>query len=422
MQMIADLHIHSRYSRACSSDLSIKTLEKWAKIKGVQLLGTGDFTHPEWIKELKTNLKDDGTGILKTETGFSFVLQSEISLIYTQANKGRKVHNVIFAPNLEVVDQITEYFKSKGRIDYDGRPIFKIPCHDLVYDLRKISEDIEVVPAHIWTPWFSLFGSKSGFDSDHECFKDQSKFIHALETGLSSDPAMNWRLSQLDRFNLISCSDLHSYWPWRLGREATVLDIGLNYKELLKALRTGEGLIETIEVDPNYGKYHIDGHRACDVHILPKQTRQLNGICPRCKKPLTIGVLNRVESLADRPQGSMPDTAKPFKTLLPLSEILSNLIGATMATKKVWSEYNKIMKHFRSEYDVLLNASFEELKAITDEKIANAIIKNRKAELNVKPGYDGVYGELELNGHIEVPDLPEPHYIRKRQTDLNKFF
>ncbi|MAG38526.1 hypothetical protein CMO90_00380, partial [Candidatus Woesearchaeota archaeon] len=262
MRYISDLHIHSRYSRACSSAIDIKNLEKWAKIKGVNILGTGDFTHPEWFKELKHELVEDDTGILKTSSGFPFILQTEISLIYTQADRGRRIHNVVLAPNFDVVEQITDYLKKHGRVDYDGRPIFKISCHDFVYNLRKISLDIEVIPAHIWTPWFSLFGSKSGFDSVHECFKDQEKYVHALETGLSSDPEMNWRLSQLDKFNLVSFSDSHSFWPWRMGREATIFELKkLKYDNILRALRSGEGLQETVEVDPSYGKYHFDGHR-----------------------------------------------------------------------------------------------------------------------------------------------------------------
>ena len=218
MKIIADIHIHSRFSRATSKQLNIQNLEKYAKIKGVELLGTGDFTHPEWIKELKQELKEDGSGILKTKTGFPFILQTEISLIYTQDGSGRRVHLIVLASNFEVVEKITEYLKTHGRVDYDGRPIFKIPCDEFVRELKKISEEIEVIPAHIWTPWFSLFGSKSGFDSVEECFKEQSKHIFALETGLSSDPAMNWRLSALDKYTLVSNSDLHSFWPWRIGR------------------------------------------------------------------------------------------------------------------------------------------------------------------------------------------------------------
>ncbi|MEA3430811.1 MAG: endonuclease Q family protein [Nanoarchaeota archaeon] len=391
--IIADLHIHGRHSQATSKDINIPNLEKWANIKGVDLLGTGDFTHPKWIEHLKEELTDDGSGILRTKTNFPFLLQTEISLIYSQDGKGRRIHNVILAPNFEVVQQITDYLLTKGRIDYDGRPIFGIPCPEFVESLKKISKKIEIIPAHIWTPWFSLFGSKSGFDRIEDCFKDQTKHIHALETGLSSDPAMNWRISALDKYSLISSSDLHSFWPWRIGREATLFDLKkLTYDNIIKALRTKKGLAETIEVDPNYGKYHVDGHRKCNVRFTPEQTRKLRGICPVCKKPLTIGVLYRVEELADRPEGFKPKNAKPFRTLIPLSEILSKVLGRALNTKTVWTEYNKLLTEFKSEMNILLNVNKKSLTKITNEKIANIIMNNRIGQIEVQPGFDGEYG------------------------------
>lgn len=392
MTIIADLHIHSQYSRGCSKDLSLKNLEKWAKIKGVNLLGTGDFTHPKWIQSIKQELREEN-GVLYTKSGFPFILQTEISLIYSQDDKGRRVHNVVLAPSIEVVEQINEALGKKGRLDYDGRPIFNIPCPEFVEMLKEISKDIEVIPAHVWTPWFSLFGSKSGFNSVKDCFQDQTKHIHALETGLSSDPKMNWRLSQLDKYLMVSFSDLHSYWPWRIGREATMFDIKLNYKNLLKALRTREGFKATIEVDPNYGKYHIDGHRSCNVAMTPKESQKHNNICPKCGRELTIGVLHRVEELADRKESYKPDNAQKFYTLIPLSEILSKFLGKGIATKAVWYEYNKLIEKFGNEYKILLEAKEDELKKVTEEKIAAAIIKNRKGKIKVSPGYDGVYGE-----------------------------
>src|SRR3989338_5487519 len=367
MKIISDLHIHGRFSRATSNQLSIANLEKYARIKGLNLLGAGDFTHPEWIKELKENLKEDSSGILKTKTGFPFILQTEISSIYTDNGKGRKVHNVILAPNLEVVGQITDFFKSRGRVDYDGRPIFKLPCPELVESMRKISEDIEIIPAHIWTPWFSLFGSMSGFDSVEECFKDKAKHIHALETGLSSDPAMNWRLSKLDRFALVSFSDLHSFWPWRIGREATIFDIKPSYKNLINALRTKEGLEGTVEVDPSYGKYHFDGHRNCKICMNPKDSLKIKNICPKCGRQLTIGVLHRVEELADRKEGFKPKDAKEFYSLIPISEIISALINSPVASKNTWKIYNDLIKKFGNEFNVLLGAKKEELVKVVDE-------------------------------------------------------
>jgi PHP family Zn ribbon phosphoesterase len=276
MALIADLHIHGKFSQATSKALDISSLEKYARMKGVDLLGTGDFTHPKWIEEIKDSLSGDGSGIFRTASGFPFMLTSEISLVYTQGGKGRRVHNVVLAPDLDSVSQITDYLLTKGRVDYDGRPIFKIPCPDFVEQLHSINPKIEVIPAHIWTPWFSMFGSKSGFDSVKDCFLDQTRRIHALETGLSSDPPMNWRLSQLDNYNLVSFSDLHSFWPWRLGRESTLFEVGkLNYSNLLSAIRTGDGLKGTIEVDPNYGKYHFDGHRKCGLSWTPWNQKRI---------------------------------------------------------------------------------------------------------------------------------------------------
>ncbi|MBW2991290.1 endonuclease Q family protein [Candidatus Woesearchaeota archaeon] len=421
MRIISDLHLHSRYSRACSAQLNIQNLEKWAKTKGLGLLGTSDFCHPEWIKELKKELKEDGSGILKTESGFPFVLQNEISLIYTHKYKGRRIHLVVLAPSFEIVDKITKYLLSKGRVDYDGRPMFNIPCPEFVEEMMKISRDIEIIPAHIWTPWFSLFGSKSGFDSVEECFGEQAKHIHALETGLSSDPEMNWRLSKLDNYNLVSFSDSHSFWPWRIGRESTVFEFKeLTYANLIKALRTGEGLVETIEVDPNYGKYHFDGHRNCNVSFSPEESKKHNGICPVCKRPLTIGVLNRVDELADRKQGK-PKDAKPFKRIIPLHEILSLVLKSSMATKKVWAKYYEILKAGKNEFDILLNVSKEELLKVADKEIVDIIMLNRQGKLEIKPGFDGEYGVPLLNGK-EVVKEEKPELVKKSQTGLGDFF
>ena len=396
MKFLADLHMHGKYSRATSKELVIPNIEKYARMKGVNLVGTGDFTHPLWIEHLKKELIEDDSGLLKTRNNFNFVLQSEISLIYSQDGKGRRVHNVVLAPNFEVVDQITDFLKSKGRVDYDGRPIFGISCVEFTERLKEISNDIEVIPAHIWTPWFSLFGSKSGFDSVKDCFQDQTKHIHALETGLSSDPEMNWRLSQLDGYSLVSFSDSHSFWPWRMGREATIFDIKPEYNDLIKAIRENK-LVETIEVDPGYGTYHFDGHRNCKLSFEPKESIKHNNTCPTCKKPLTIGVLHRVEELADRPVGFKPKSAKPFKKLLPLSELISLALGKGLATKSVWTEYNKLVNDGRNEYEVLLNTSFDELKQLTNEKLAKIILLNRNQKMDITPGYDGEYGVPKLN-------------------------
>lgn len=394
MRIIFDLHVHGRFSRATSNQLSIENLEKWAKIKGVDLLGTGDFTHPEWFAELKEQLKDDGTGILRTKKGFPFILQTEISLMYTQ-DKGRRIHILLLAPNFKIVEKITEYFKKIGRVDYDGRPIFGKSIIEVTKSLKAISEDIEIIPAHIWTPWFGLLGSKSGFDSFEEAFGDQIKHIHAFETGLSSDPKMNWRLSKLDKYTTLSFSDLHSFWPWRIGREATIFDLPkLTYKNLIKAIRTKKGYMGTIEVNPAYGKYHFDGHRFCKFSCSPKEAiKKYNNICPVCHKPLTIGVEHRLEELADRPESYKPKNASPFKTLLPLHELLAKVLNSGISTKKVWQVYNKLIDAFENEFNILLNIPFEKLRKVTTKEIAKIIIKNREEKIKVKPGFDGEYGE-----------------------------
>ncbi len=401
MKLFSDLHLHSRFSRACSKDLTIGNIEHWARKKGLNLLGTGDFTHPEWIKELKRELKEEEKGIYRSKTGFPFVLQAEISNIYTQDGKGRRVHNILLAPNFETVGQITDWLGKKGRLDYDGRPIFGFSCIELVENLKEISKDIEIIPAHAWTPWFSVFGSSSGFNSMEDCFKEKTKDIFALETGLSSDPEMNWRVSKLDRFTLISNSDSHSYWPWRMGRECNILDIELSYKNLIKAIRTGEGFSGTVEVDPNYGKYHLDGHRACNVCLEPKESLKNKNICPKCGNKLTIGVLHRVEELADRPVGFklQASNIKPFYKLIPLAEIISGYLGLEQVhSKKVFEIYDLIIGKFGNELNVILEVNESELKKVIDEKLAKIIIENRAGKIKVTPGYDGVYGVAQISG------------------------
>lgn len=393
MKIISDLHIHSRYSRACSKQINIENLEKYAKIKGLNLMGTGDFQHPEWQKELKKELTDDGTGIAKTKTGYPFVYSTEVSLIYTDG-RGRRIHLVALAPDMETVSQVTDELGKKGRLDYDGRPIFKIPCPDFVDMMRGINKDIEVIPAHVWTPWFGLFGSMSGFDSIIEAFKDQAKHIHSIETGLSSDPPMNWRLSQLEKRQILSFSDSHSFWPWRIGREATIFDLKkLTYSDLLKAIRTGDGVVETLEFFPEEGKYHFDGHRNCNVCLSPQEALKVNNICPVCKKPLTIGVLHRVDELADKPEGYKPANAKPFRHLIPLSELIAHGVGTGIATQKVWRVYNDLIKEFDNETAIVLDADEAKMRKIVPDKVVDLIMRNRGQKIEFQPGYDGEYGK-----------------------------
>ncbi len=393
MKIIADLHIHSRYSRACSKAIDIENLEKYARLKGVGLLGCGDFTHPEWIKEINSKLTEDDGGVLRTSSGFPFLWQTEISLMYKQGGKGRRVHHVILAPDGECAAQFTSELSKIGRLDYDGRPIFGFSSVELMDMLLSISSKFMVIPAHVWTPYFGALGSKSGFDSIEECFGDKSKHIYAIETGMSSDPAMNWRLSCLDKYALVSFSDMHSFWPWRMGREATIFDVELSYDNICRAIKTREGLLGTVEVKPDYGRYHFDGHAKCGVVFSPEETIKHHGICPVCGKPLTVGVLYRVEELADRPLGFRPDGARDFSTLLPLSEIIKGVFGVSqLASKRVWSEYYAIMKGFSSEFEVLMDASRERLLAVTSPKMVDAIFRGRNNEIYVKPGYDGEYG------------------------------
>ncbi len=425
MRFIADLHLHSRYAQGCSRDISIKQLEKWAKVKGIDLLGTGDFTHPEWSKELKDELVTEKNGIYYTATGQAFMLTTEISLVYTQ-EKGRRIHLVVFAPSFDAVDRITQYLLTHGRVDYDGRPIFKIPAWQFVKDLKAISEDIEIIPAHAWTPWFSLYGSKSGFDSLQECFKEQTKHIFAIETGLSSDVEMNDRLDQLKDIRYVSFSDSHSFWPWRLGREATIFELDeLSYTNIIAAIRTGKGFWGTIEVEPSYGKYHVDGHRNCNVMMEPAETKEHKGICPVCKKELTIGVLYRVDQLADHPQKEDNHSQKFFK-LLPLHEILSLVLGKGIATKTVWNDYWKILKAAKHEYEILMETTREQLLAVTSPEIADAIIAVREGRVAFTPGYDGVYGVPNFPGktesYMKQKAVQNASKKPKAQKGLNEFF
>tara|TARA_Y100000310_G_scaffold333834_1_gene412211 strand:- start:4142 stop:5383 length:1242 start_codon:yes stop_codon:yes gene_type:complete len=413
MQFKADLHLHSRFARACSNKTNLQNLEQYARIKGLDLLGTGDFTHPKWFKELSEQLTEDDQGILSSKTGFKFLWSTEISLIYTQGGKGRRVHHVILAPSKEVVQQIIEVLGKKGRLDYDGRPIFGFSSIELVDMMRSISKDIEIIPAHVWTSWFAIFGSKSGFDSVKECFAERTKYIHALETGMSSDPEMNWSISDLDKYQLVSFSDAHSFWPWRIGREATVFEGDITYQNVLKSIRTGNGIKYTIETDPPYGKYHFDGHRNCNVVFDPEKVNMDKKPCPKCGKELTIGVLNRVLELADRKIGFKPNNKPPFVKLIPLHELISSVIGVGIDTKTTWNIYNTLIKAFKTEYNILLDVSKDELSKVIDPKLVDVILRCRSGTLSIQPGYDGHYGII---SHPKEPVTP-----KKPQKRLDQF-
>jgi len=400
MEIIADLQIHSKYARATSKNLSIENLEKYARIKGLGLLGVGDFQHPLRRQEINEKLTEDDKGILRTATGFPFLWQTEVSLMYSRGGKRRAVHLLIFAPNTKIADEITKYLGSKGRLDYDGRPIFGVDSEILVKDLKDIDDGIEIIPAHCMTPWFGLFGSKSGFDSLQECFGEQVKHIHAIESGMSADPAMLWRFDEIaaGKARVVSFSDAHSFWPWRIGREATIFDFEeLSYDNFMKAIRTGQGIKATIETPPEYGKYHWDGHRNCNFSCEPKKTRELNGKCPVCGKPLIIGVEYRVEEIAKEKPGFRPENARPFYKLLPLHEVIALAYGTKMESTKAWEVYNSIIKEFDNEFNILMKVSEEKmLSKGFDEKLVHLILKNREEKIKVKPGFDGEYGIAQL--------------------------
>jgi len=396
MEFIADFHIHSKYSRATSRDMDVQHLAQWAKLKGITLMGTGDFTHHLWLEELKHTLEDCGNGLFKY-AGVYFMLTAEISSIYSKGDRGYRIHNLIFAPSFAVVDKINHALLSRGaNLSSDGRPIVGLPAAELARIVFDIDENCMVVPGHIWTPWFSLFGSMSGFDKIEDCFEEQTSKIFALETGLSSDPAMNWRLSALDRFTLISNSDAHS--PQKIGREANVFNCALDYPTIRQVLKNKDQgkFLYTIEFFPEEGKYHFDGHRLCGIRWSPQETKLHNGKCPKCGKSVTVGVVNRVEKLADRPQGYKPQNVIPFKNLIPLDEIIASAKGLGKDSVSVERDYHFYLTKFSTEFEILLKASKEELLKGLAPKIAEGVLLARQGKVNIKPGYDGEYGTVSV--------------------------
>ena len=407
MKMIADLHIHSRFSMATSKEGTPENLDFWARKKGISLIGTGDFTHPVWREELKERLVSEGNGLyrlrdayVKEESrkfpgeGTRFVVSGEISSIYKKNGKTRKVHNVILLPSLEAADAMAQRLEKIGNIHSDGRPILGLDSHDLLEMMLDVCPEGILIPAHIWTPHFSVLGAKSGFDSVEECFEELAPYIHALETGLSSDPAMNWRISKLDRYQLVSNSDAHS--PSKLGREANLLDIDCSYEGLYRAIQTGEGLEGTVEFFPEEGKYHFDGHRKCGVSLSPVEAERLGGICPVCGKKLTMGVDHRVEQLADRAEGFVKKDGKKYESLVPLPEVISACMGYSTASKKVQGCFEQMLQKLGTEFDILRNVPAEDIKSCAGERIAEGIENVRTGNVKRIPGYDGEYGKIEL--------------------------
>jgi PHP family Zn ribbon phosphoesterase len=436
MKVATDLQIHSKYARATSPRMVIDVLAEWAKIKGLQVIGTGDFTHPDWFRELKDKLVPAESGLffykndpnIKDGTATRFMLTCETSHIYTKNNKGRRVHMLFWTPSFAAAEKINAQLGWRGNLRSDGRPILGIDAKDLVKIVLDADSSSLVIPAHIWTPWFSVFGSMSGFDTLQECFDELTPHIKAVETGLSSDPAMNWRQSQLDKVALVSNSDAHS--PEHIGRECNVFELeSLNYKNIADAVISAspEKLKElslcasspqtsasvgvksafshTIEFYPEEGRYHFDGHRACKVRFSPKQTREAKGVCPECKKSLTIGVLYRVEQLADRPQGYKPEFFVPYKSLIPLDELIAETLSVQSKTKKVEEIYVELCKQFHGEIAVLSGTPIGNIASAGYATLAEGIQRMRDGKVSVEPGYDGEYGKIKVFNDGETKDF-----------------
>lgn len=411
---IADLHIHSSYSRATSRDCDAPHLDWWARRKGIRVVGTGDFTHPAWRAALREQLEPAEEGLYTLREGLRlpgtapgaqprFAVTGEISSIYKRGGKTRKVHNLILLPSLEAADELSARLEAIGNIRSDGRPILGLDSRDLLELTLETCPEAELIPAHIWTPHFAMFGAFSGFDRVEDCFGDLTAHIHAVETGLSSDPPMNWRVSALDRFTLVSHSDAHS--PGRLGREADLLDTELSYPGLLHAIRTGEGFLGTVEFFPEEGKYHLDGHRKCGVCLTPGQASQMGDLCPVCGKKLTIGVEHRVEELADRPAGSRPEGAKAFESLAPLPEVIAASTGRSPGSKWVAGQYEALLTALGAEFSILREVPIEDIRRTAGPCVAEGIRRLRLGQVERRPGFDGEYGTISLLTPAEIADL-----------------
>ncbi|MBI4215183.1 MAG: DNA helicase UvrD, partial [Parcubacteria group bacterium] len=400
MHYIADFHLHSRYSRACSKSLTLENIEKWCQYKGIQIVGTADFTYPAWNQEINAKLEEVSPGLFRLKGSSSavrFVITTEISFIYKQSDKTRRVHLCVLVPSLASMNKITDKLGSIGNIKSDGRPIFGMNCRDFTALVLEIDPKCLVIPAHAWTPWFSVFGSKSGFDSLEECFGDMAPHIYAIEKGLSASMEMNWMWSKLDHLTILADSDAHSLE--NLGREANVFDLeNPSYNEIYNIIknRDTQRLVLSINFFPEEGKYHLDGHAVCGVRLKPAETKKNKGICPVCGKPLTIGVLYRVSEVADREFGKRPSSYIPFKSIIPLKLIIGEALGKGPASKTVDKEYMTLVTKGGSEFAVLLDLSEEELLKITLPKITEGIIKVRKRDIVIEGGYDGLYGTVRI--------------------------
>ncbi len=412
MKFIADLHIHSRYSRATSADLTPENLWRWAQYKGINVIGVGDCIHPQWFKELEEKLEPAEPGFFKLKEKFAaavrdqvfascraevrFVLSTEISSIYKKNDVVRKVHSVIILSGFDGARALQKRLDAIGNIRSDGRPILGLDAKELLAITLACDPRAIFIPAHIWTPWFSVLGSKSGFDSIEECFEELAPHIFAVETGLSSDPLMNWRLKKLDPYILVSNSDAHS--ASKLGREANIFDTEFSYNGMYRALadKNDKGFVATLEFFPEEGKYHFDGHLACKVRLHPKETIRNKGMCPSCGKPVTVGVMARVEELADRDEGKKSARARPYHSLIPLEEIIAETLGVGKASKKVQALYFEMIEKLGPELPFLMDLPIKDIQAVGGEKLAEAVGRVREGKVSITPGYDGEYGVIKI--------------------------
>lgn len=412
MRFIADLHIHSKYSRATSKEMSPESIWKWAQLKGITVIGTGDFTHPQWLQELQEKLEPAGNGLftlkqnLRTsdipdscKSDVSFMLSAEISCIYKKNDKTRKVHSLLFVPDFADAARISFALSKIGNINSDGRPILGLDARKLLKIVLDAAPDAMYVPAHAWTPHFSVFGAVSGFDSLEECFDELTPYIYAVETGLSSDPAMNRRLSALDNITLISNSDAHS--PAKVGREANIFDTNISYSSMMDALKTRNGFSGTIEFFPEEGKYHYDGHRTCGVSLTPEETIKHNFLCPVCRKKVTVGVMHRVNKLADRKDDFKPDGAPGFHSIIPLPEIISEILKVGVSSKKVSNAYIDLLSKLGSEFNILMDVPLEDIEKASSPLFSEAISRMRTGNIHIAPGYDGEFGKIRIFEEVE---------------------
>ena len=416
MRFIADLHIHSKYSRATSRDMSLENLWKWAQLKGITVISTGDFTHPIWFEEIKQKLDGNDCNLFKLKkelqadnipvscsSDVSFILSTEISCIYSKKGKVRKVHCIVVAPDLPTVTRINLALARIGNLSADGRPILGLDARELLRIVLDVSDKTVLIPAHAWTPHFSVFGAVSGFDSLEECFEELTPSIYAIETGLSSDPAMNWRLSALDGITLISNSDAHS--PAKLGREANILDTEISYRNIIDAIRTKKGFLGTIEFFPEEGKYHYDGHRDCNINLSPEETVQNNYLCPVCGKKVTVGVMHRVQKLADRENGFRPAGALPYYSIIPLAEIIAETIQVGVNSKAVTKIYCDLLEKLGNEFKILMDTPLDDIETASSPLLSDAVSRIRSGNVHIVPGYDGEYGKIRIFEEVERSEI-----------------